>query len=396
MKIGSLFAGIGGLELGLELAGVGEVVWQVEINAFARGVLAMHWPKAKRFEDVTKVGARELAGVDVICGGFPCQDISVAGRREGITGARSGLWKEFHRIIQETRPRFVVIENVARLVTEGLDVVVADLDAAGYRVEARIISAADVGAPHRRERLFIIAERMENADGARCEESAIEGSVERSASTDIAHGAGAGQLAYANGVGFEKRSVGLQGPSFADSRLADSSGQGREGSHEREQELDEPSGRRKELADAGDDRREVRGPWDDDDRSDAPRSVADGCDQGVADADSERVRLEQQRLSGGWEGGLRYGGEAVLVDDSANGGRGAKSRLGGSVDGLPGWVDRWPARPGDPPAVWEPSRATVNYSPTRPARVHALGNAVVPRVAMEVGARLLELARRKP
>lgn len=155
--IGSLFSGIGGLELGLEWAGLGPVAWQVEIDPFCRGVLAMHWPGAKRFADVREVGRDVLSQVDVICGGFPCQDVSCAGKGAGLDGARSGLWREYLRIVGELRPRVVVVENVRALVTRGLDRVATDLDAAGYRVEARIIAAADVGAPHRRERLFLVA-----------------------------------------------------------------------------------------------------------------------------------------------------------------------------------------------------------------------------------------------
>ena len=102
VKIGSLFSGIGGLELGLEWAGVGHTVWQVERDPFCRSILARHWPSAARFDDVRTVGAHNLEPVDVICGGFPCQDISYAGKGLGLAGERSGLWYEFARIIGET------------------------------------------------------------------------------------------------------------------------------------------------------------------------------------------------------------------------------------------------------------------------------------------------------
>ena len=92
MKICSLFSGIGGLELGLEAAGVGETFWQVEQDAFCRSILAKHWPDAKRFEDVRTVGAEDIGGAELLCGGFPCQDISLAGRGGGLAGERSGLW----------------------------------------------------------------------------------------------------------------------------------------------------------------------------------------------------------------------------------------------------------------------------------------------------------------
>ena len=157
MRIGSLFAGIGGLELGLEWAGVGHTVWQVEKDPYCRQVLAEHWPDATRYDDVCTVGAHNLAPVDVICGGFPCQDISYAGKGAGLEGARSRLWYEFARIIGEMGPRYVVVENVRALLTRGIDQVLGTLADLGYDAEWSTLRASDVGAPHRRERVFLIA-----------------------------------------------------------------------------------------------------------------------------------------------------------------------------------------------------------------------------------------------
>jgi DNA (cytosine-5)-methyltransferase 1 len=155
--VGSLFAGIGGIDLGFERAGF-ETVWQVEQNEFCRKVLAKNFPHADRsVTDVRDAGSRNLKHVDVIVGGFPCQDISNAGPREGITGKRSGLWKEYARIIGELRPCYVLVENVAALLRRGLDVVLGDLAEIGYNAEWQVISAANVGAPHRRERVWIVA-----------------------------------------------------------------------------------------------------------------------------------------------------------------------------------------------------------------------------------------------
>jgi DNA (cytosine-5)-methyltransferase 1 len=156
MTFGSLFAGIGGFDLGLERAGM-KPLWQVEIDPWARKVLAKHWPDVQRYEDVCTVGTQNLEPVDVLCGGFPCQDISNAGKRAGIEGERSGLWGEYARIICELRPRYVIVENVAALLARGLDVVLRDLAEIGYDAEWDIISAAAVGAPHRRERVWIVA-----------------------------------------------------------------------------------------------------------------------------------------------------------------------------------------------------------------------------------------------
>lgn len=164
MRIGSLFSGIGGLELGLERAGVGHTVWQVERDSFCRRVLAKHWPLVERYEDVCKVGSASLSVVDVICGGFPCQDVSGAGKGAGLAGARSGLWNEYRRIVSETRPRFVIVENVASGARRWLPHVRRDLHLLGYRTRAIALSAFDVGAPHVRRRVFVLAANTERVE----------------------------------------------------------------------------------------------------------------------------------------------------------------------------------------------------------------------------------------
>ena len=156
MRFGSLFAGVGGFDLGLERAGM-QCAWQVEIDPFCRQVLAKHWPDVPRYEDVRDVGAGNLAWVDVIAGGFPCQDISNAGKREGIEGERSGLWTEFARIIRELRPRYVIVENVAALLVRGMGTVLGDLATCGYDAEWTMLSACAFGAPHSRPRVFVLA-----------------------------------------------------------------------------------------------------------------------------------------------------------------------------------------------------------------------------------------------
>lgn len=156
LTFGSLFAGIGGLDLGLERAGM-QCQWQVEIDDYATKVLAKHWPDVARFRDVRECGSGNLSRVDLICGGFPCQDISYAGKGAGLAGARSGLWSEYARIIGELRPRYVLVENVAALLGRGMGTVLGNLSAIGYDAEWEIVSAAAVGAPHLRERVFIVA-----------------------------------------------------------------------------------------------------------------------------------------------------------------------------------------------------------------------------------------------
>ncbi len=161
MNVGSLFSGIGGIELGFEREGF-ETKWFVERDAFCQSVLRKHWPKVKIYGDITSIDFRELEKIDVLTGGFPCQDISVAGKGKGIGGKRSGLWKEYFRAIREIRPKFAVIENVSILTKRGLNVILGDLAEIGYDAEWFCLQARDVGAPHRRERIFIIAYSNKN------------------------------------------------------------------------------------------------------------------------------------------------------------------------------------------------------------------------------------------
>lgn len=174
--IGSLFSGIGGLELGLEWAGLGPVAWQVEIEPYCRAVLSRHWPDANReVTDVRAAGVSNLATVDVICGGFPCQDVSSAGKRAGLAGAKSGLWFEFRRVIGELRPTGVVIENVASGASAWLPQISADLADLGYRARALGIGARDAGAPHRRNRIFVVAVADTNGIELRVEQQRVSG-----------------------------------------------------------------------------------------------------------------------------------------------------------------------------------------------------------------------------
>lgn len=156
LTFGSLFAGIGGFDLGFERAGM-VCKWQVEIDDYATRVLEKHWPDVHRERDIRECGAHNLEPVDVICGGFPCQDISYAGQGAGLDGERSGLFFEAIRLVRELRPRVVVLENVAALLSRGLDRVLGELATIGYDAEWHCIQAASVGAPHHRDRVFIIA-----------------------------------------------------------------------------------------------------------------------------------------------------------------------------------------------------------------------------------------------
>jgi DNA (cytosine-5)-methyltransferase 1 len=156
LTFGSLFAGIGGIDLGLERAGM-VCRWQVEIDDYASKVLAKHWPMVHREKDVRKCGLHNLERVDVIAAGFPCQDISYAGAGAGMKGERSGLFYEASRIIRELGPRFVLLENVSALLTRGIGDVLGTLASIGYDSEYHCIPASYFGAPHRRDRIWIVA-----------------------------------------------------------------------------------------------------------------------------------------------------------------------------------------------------------------------------------------------
>ena len=151
---GSLFSGIGGFELGAEMAGI-KTLWNCEIEKFQGEILKNKFPYAERFTDITKTTG--LRYVDIISGGFPCQDISVAGKREGIKGERSGLWSEMYRIIREVRPKYVIVENSPALTISGLEQVLCDLSEIGYYAEWKCIQNKVFGFPHNRERLYCIA-----------------------------------------------------------------------------------------------------------------------------------------------------------------------------------------------------------------------------------------------
>jgi len=175
LTFGSLFAGIGGIDLGFERCGM-ECRWQVEIDPYATKVLEKHWPGVNRWGDVKTFPPDddEKWKVDVIAGGFPCQDLSHCGTGRGLNGERSGLFFEIIRVARQLRPRAIVLENVPALLNNGMATVLRSLAEVGYNAEWHCVSARSVGANHKRERLFIIA-TLANASSKRQQRQGLHG-----------------------------------------------------------------------------------------------------------------------------------------------------------------------------------------------------------------------------
>lgn len=367
-----LFSGIGGFALGLERSGGFEMVAFCEIEPYCRRVLAKHWPTVPCYEDIRQLTvdtlARDGIAVDAICGGFPCQDVSHAGARIGLEGERSGLWSEYRRLIGELRPRLVIVENVAGLLSLGLGNVLGDLAALGYSSTWDCIPAQAVGAPHRRDRVWIVA--------------------------------------YANGHG---EHVGAEHAEVAEPSeyVADASG-----------ERNEPDGIARELfrksgsAQSQGRKRQRRG------------NAANGCGEDVADAD---IEPRHQGRKGNASQGLgrrnadRSGVAADVPDANVEGlaigpcqsldvgveqptslgsghssgaGRDAerqpKSGLGRIVDGLPQGLDRFDGLNAWPPGWEDGTPRVADGVPKRVARLAALGNAVVPQVVELIARSLMQ------
>lgn len=250
MVVLDLFSGIGGFSLGLERAGMRTAAF-CEIDPKARLVLRKHWPDVPIFEDVAALTAADMPEkIDVICGGFPCQDISLAGKGAGLAGERSGLWFQFHRLIAEIRPSWVIVENVSALRSRGLEQVLGGLAALGYDAEWHCIPASAVGAPHRRDRIWIVAHapqprqsacdmyglRIEQRSGERpptCPNGESEkGSVAHS-SCELPHGRGPGTEQTGRDESTDRSaevadasSAGLSGRQWIRDYLAETQGRG--------------------------------------------------------------------------------------------------------------------------------------------------------------------------
>lgn len=372
LTLGSLFSGIGGLELGVEAATGARVLWQVERDAWCREVLAKHWPDAVRYDDVCTVNG--LPRVDIICGGFPCQDVSLAGKRAGFSGERSSLWREYRRIIADVRPRFVFVENVPGLLTAdggwAFGEVLGDLAALGFDATWDVFRASDVGAPHRRERVFLLAYRVGGgrdgfAHGA-CRDILDGPTTRREEGADrVTDGSQIRPLAYAEQrEGGERHDADLLGGWSRHTEQTRVGGGSRAVAHSSRVGEREPADEGVAVAARGRARVEPRR----------------GGESQLADAERGR-RSPTRKL--GERGNRPEDGRGRTadkpIDDSA--GR-ALAGVGLPADGLPRRLDdhRWPAGRGEAQHPGEPPR-TASGVAMRAAQLKALGNAVVPQCA---------------
>lgn len=378
----SLCSGIGGLEAGLEAVGVGPVLAQVEKDAFCRDVLAKHWPRATRLPDLHDAGRHNLPlGPFVLAAGFPCQPVSLAGKRRAQDDPR-WLWPEVARVIEEIRPRYVFLENVPGLLTAcgGLAYadVLRDLAALGVDAEWGRFRASDVGAPHKRERWFLLGELADaDARGPQGRDEGAERTGRNAARGNGASVADAVRLGHEpDGAGGEFRRA--KGAAQADGPEREWCGRGARG------------GGAEGVADAGreyGDGREDRYTGCESDRETPGREQGPGDDQRSGGAPMVNANVPGLPLREGQPGDAREEQPTALGTGGRSlpecGGRIAQPGVGRDAHGLPGRVDlapRWPAGRGEAQHPWEPPR-TIGKISHRRARLSALGNAVVPQVA---------------
>lgn len=193
LRVLDLFSGIGGFSLGLERTGGFETVAFCEIEPYPRAVLKKHWPKVPCYEDVRTLQP-EPGSADIVCGGFPCQDVSNAGKRAGLSGERSGLYRELVRTIRMVQPKYAIVENVAALLGDGMGTVLGDLAESGYNLEWDCVPAKAIGAPHERDRVWIVAHSNSERRGKarRLRHRQVKVSAGRTATAESTYAAGIG------------------------------------------------------------------------------------------------------------------------------------------------------------------------------------------------------------
>ncbi len=337
-----LFSGVGGFSLGLEATGGFRTVAFCEIDEFCWRVLARHWPKVPCYADIRELTAdalrRDGIAVDVLCGGFPCQDVSCAGRRAGIEGGRSGLWSHYARLIGELRPRYAIVENVPGLLHRGMGTVLGDLAALGYSAIWDCIPASAIGAPHRRDRVWIVAYAGHAAGSA-------EPGQQQGQRAEVFGRGGAGDVAYSGGAqrhASERPGQHVQRTAPQTARLGD----GGEDAADPERDI-----LRQQSGAVG------------------AHEVAHAGKPGLSPSECAIVcgarRGEQGRAAAERGGGL------------------PESFMGRVVDGLPAGLD------GDPWLVEPDIPRVAAHVKDRVQRLRALGNSIVPQIAEIIGRAIL-------
>lgn len=373
LTAGSLFSGIGGMDCAFAAAGF-NILFQIEIDPFCQAVLRKHstyWPDAQIYDDITTIDANELPQVDVLFGGFPCQDISQAGKGAGIRkGTRSGLWYEFRRIIGVLRPRVVLLENVPAILTRDGNIVIGHLAEMGYVGQWGVISASDAGAPHKRERWFCVAYR----NSRRWVTSGADKNKDRTTDSSISSRP---TMAYATSPRLQKWRPDRQSSRYPKTN----SGMGTE--PERCGVVVNPVSKRpptrttSKLRSARHYKKQYGSTHQRGRNQQQLRFARTGA--ALGNAGSEGARREQFSTRSGTS---NYRGAV-------------KSRICRDVDGLSDWLDfpRWPARPGEEQYDYEPPRVITEKTRNRANRLKALGNAVVPQVIYPIALTIREILK---
>ena len=339
LTVGSLFSGIGGFDLGLERAGM-KVIWQSEIDQFACKVLKKHWPSVPNLGDITKIDWTKVERPDIVCGGYPCQPFSTAGRRNGENDPRH-LWPAMHNAICQLRPRYAIMENVRGHLSLGFGRVLGDLAEIGYDTEWQVIPAAAVGAPHKRDRVFIVAYPNNTRSRTPKRRTNKNGSAEIKKGSNIAqsesgrHGS--------NVANTKSKQSNIRQPTINNSQS-------------RKKGLQQQIGTSNtDVADSNGERLEGQ-------RAKQQTTRASGKSKEMADTDGAGRR---------WVGSLQHGRENVFrKSDHLRGENGFTSGAWWEVEPNVGRV--------------------ANGIPDRVDRLKGLGNAIVPQVAELVGALVLE------
>ena len=364
LTVGSLFSGIGGLDLGLERAGM-RVIWQSEIDPYACKVLKKHWPEVPNYGDIKEIKWEKVARPDVICGGYPCQPFSQAGKRRGEEDPRH-LWPWVREAISELQPRYAVLENVRGHLSMGGLSVIGELASIGYDAEWCVVSAASVGANHRRDRIIIVA-YPDSCNSSNGRQREVISSEDRSRRDDR------------GGSGSDTREVCMEGARQSQRNVADTDDAG--GGTSRNQ-IDEnwstqkqgwddksqsrTSGRRSTMADTDGERLERRG------RVQGSKSQSCGLDIQSADIG----RTSDMADADSWETCRRI--RSISEDSGLVFGR---ENLRRGTEGYAGW--QW--------WEFEPDVGRVAHGvSSRVDRLKGLGNAVVPQVAEVIGRLIME------